>query len=127
METYLEEEIRSEALVRNLAHFNRFLYLSAVESGNLLNFSKISQDIGVTHNTISAYYQILEDCLIAKRIEPITASSTRKQLTKSPKILFLGFRFAIAFRDSFYCVRRCIDGFSPRFVSLKCSPALVYT
>lgn len=94
VEIYLEEEIRREALVRNLSSFNRFLYLAAVESGNTLNLSKISQDIGVTHNTISAYYQILEDCLVAERIEPITTSASRKQLTKSPKILFfdLGLR-----------------------------------
>lgn len=94
VETYLEEEIRSEALVRNLAHFNRFLYFAAIESGNQLNYLKISQDIGVTHQTISSYYQILEDCLIAKRIEPIIQTSSRKQLVKTQKVLFfdLGLR-----------------------------------
>ena len=48
----------------------------------------MSQEIGVSHTTIGAYYQILEDCLIAERIEPLTHSKTRKKLTKSEKYVF---------------------------------------
>jgi uncharacterized protein len=86
--TYLEEEIRAEAVVRNLGDFARFLELAASESGGIVNLRKLSQEIGVSHTTIAAYYQILEDCLIAERIEPLTKSKTRKKLTKSDKYLF---------------------------------------
>lgn len=86
--TYLEEEIRAEAVVRNLGHFARFLELAASESGGIINLRKLSQEIGVSHTTIGAYYRILEDCLIAERIEPLTRSKTRKKLTKSEKYLF---------------------------------------
>lgn len=86
--TYLEEEIRSEALVRNVGFFSRFLQLAAAESGNILNFRKLAQEIGVAHTTIAGYYQILEDCLIAERIEPLTKTNTRRKLIKSPKYLF---------------------------------------
>lgn len=86
--TYLEEEIRAEAAVRNLGDFARFLELAASESGCIINLRKLSQEIGVSHTTIGAYYQILEDCLIAERIEPLTKSKTRKKLTKSEKYLF---------------------------------------
>jgi len=86
--TYLEEEIRAEAAVRNLGDFARFLELAASESGGIINLRKLSQEIGVSHTTIGAYYQILEDCLIAERIEPLTQSKTRKKLTKSKKYLF---------------------------------------
>jgi uncharacterized protein len=86
--TYLEEEIRAEAAVRNLGNFARFLELAASESGGIVNLRKLSQEIGVSHTTIAAYYQILEDCLIAERIEPLTKSKTRKKLTKSDKYLF---------------------------------------
>lgn len=85
---YLEEEIRAEAAVRNLGDFARFLELAASESGGIVNLRKLSQEIGVSHTTIGAYYQILEDCLIAERIEPLTQSKTRKKLTKSDKYLF---------------------------------------
>lgn len=88
VKTYLEEEIRAEALVRNIGHFAKFLLLAASESGNLINLTKLSQEIGVAHTTIAGYFQILEDCLIAERIEPLTHSSTRSRLSKAPKYLF---------------------------------------
>lgn len=86
--TYLEEEIRMEALVRNLGSFSRFLELAAAESGYLANLHKISQMIGVAASTIESYYQILEDCLVVERIEPITESKTRHRLVKAQKYLF---------------------------------------
>lgn len=86
--TYLEEEIRAEAVVRSLGNFARFLELAASESGGIINLRKLSQEIGVSHTTIGAYYQILEDCLIAERIKPLTQSKIRKKLIKSDKYLF---------------------------------------
>ena len=62
--TYLEEEIRSEALVRNVGAFGNFLKLAALESGLISNFHKLSQDVGVSAPTISEYYQILVECLL---------------------------------------------------------------
>lgn len=96
--TYLEEEIRAEAVVRNVGHFSRFLELAAGEAGKQLNFSKLSQDIGISDTTIANYFQILEDCLIAIRIDPISESQTKRRLIKSPKYLFfdLGVRRACA-------------------------------
>ncbi len=85
--TYLEEEIRSEALVRNIGAFSNFLKLAALESGSITNFHKLSQDIGVSNPTISDYYQILVDCLVAEKIEALSQSHTRKKLIKSPKFL----------------------------------------
>lgn len=94
VDLYLEDEVRAEALVRDIGAFENFLQLAAIESGNIVNFDKISQDIGVARTTIASYYQVLEDCLIAERIEPYTTSKTRKKLTKSPKYLLfdLGLR-----------------------------------
>jgi predicted AAA+ superfamily ATPase len=94
VKNYLEEEIRGEALVRQLGSFARFLELAAIESGNQINISKLSQELGVGRHTIAEYFQILEDCLIAEKIEPITHITTRKKLTKAPKYLFfdLGIR-----------------------------------
>ncbi len=85
--TYLEEEIRAEALVRNIGSFAKFLECAASESGKIVNFRKLSQEIGVSHTTIQSHYHVLEDCLIAERVEPITKSRTRKKLTRSEKYL----------------------------------------
>ena len=87
VETYLEEEVRQEALVRNVGAFGRFLELAGQESGRIANYSRISQDVGVSSVTIQAYYEILCDCLVAERVEPVTGSTSRKKLTKSSRFL----------------------------------------
>jgi predicted AAA+ superfamily ATPase len=95
---YLDEEVRAEALVRNLGQFSRFLQLAALESGGIVHFRGIAQELGMAHTSVAGYYEILEDCLIAERVEPLSASRTRKKLTKSPRYLFfdLGVRRAAA-------------------------------
>ena len=118
--TYLEEEIRAEAAVRNLGDFARFLELAASESGGIVNLRKLSQEIGVSHTTIGAYYQILEDCLIAERIEPLTHSKTRKKLTKSEKYLFfdLGVR-RLAAHEGTRLPRETMGTLFEQFVGLE--------
>ncbi len=86
--TYLEEEIRQEAVVRKLGTFVRFLELAASEAGQEANVANIAQAIGVAQTTAQGYYDILVDCLIAERVDPFVPSSTRRRLAKSPKYLF---------------------------------------
>ena len=118
--TYLEEEVRAEAVVRNLGDFARFLELAACESGGIINLRRLSQEIGVAHTTIGAYYQILEDCLIAERIEPLTQSKTRKKLTKSEKFLFfdLGVR-RVAAREGTKLPRDTMGRIFEQFIGLE--------
>ena len=118
--TYLEEEVRAEAVVRNLGHFARFLELAASESGNIINLRSLSQEIGVAHTTIGAYYQSLEDCLIAERIEPLTQSKTRKKLTKSEKYLFfdLGVR-RVAAKEGTKLPRDTMGKIFEQFIGLE--------
>lgn len=118
--TYLEEEIRAEAVVRNLGDFARFLELAASESGGIINLRKLSQEIGVSHTTIGAYYQILEDCLIAECVEPLTQSKTRKKLTKSKKYLFfdLGVR-RLAAREGTNLPRNTMGKVFEQFIGLE--------
>ncbi len=118
--TYLEEEVRAEAVVRNLGNFARFLELAASESGGIINLRKLSQEIGVSHTTIGAYYQILEDCLIVERIEPLTQSKTRKKLTKSEKYLFfdLGVR-RLAAREGAKLSRDAMGMIFEQFIGLE--------
>jgi predicted AAA+ superfamily ATPase len=87
VETYLEEEVRQEALVRNVGAYGRFVELAAREAGRVANYSRISQDVGVSCVTIQSYYDILCDCLVAERVEPVTRSASRKKLTKASRFL----------------------------------------
>ena len=96
--TYLEDEIRAEAVVRHIGHFSQFLQLAAGESGKQINMTKLSQEIGVAATTINGYFKILVDCLIAHQIEPITDSISKRRLIKSSKYVFfdLGIRRSCA-------------------------------
>ncbi len=87
VDIYLKEEIKSEALVRNLGTFVEFLRFAAEENGNTLNFAKISQDIGVSASTVKEYFHILEDTLIAFFLLPYSRT-IRKKIVKSPKFYF---------------------------------------
>jgi len=87
VETYLEEEVRQEALVRNVGTFARFLELAGQESGRIANLARISRDVGVSAASVRTYYEILCDCLIAERIDPLTRSTSRKKLTKTSRYL----------------------------------------
>jgi predicted AAA+ superfamily ATPase len=100
VEIYLEEEIRREALARDLGSFQRFLELAASESGGIINLSALSQDSGVPAMTLRHYYQILEETFIGYRV-PAYAGSGRKRVLTSPKFLFFdtGVRNAAARLD----------------------------
>lgn len=78
--TYLEEEIRAEALVQKLPAFSRFLQLSALTSGTTLNFASIASDTGVSSPTLREYYQILEDTFLGFLVPPWEYSVKRKAI-----------------------------------------------
>lgn len=82
----------------HIGGFARFLEVAAGESGQQLNFTRLAQDIGIGDTTIANYYQILEDCMITRLVNPITKTTTKRCLIKSPKHLFfdLGVRRACA-------------------------------
>jgi len=85
--TYLEEEIRSEAMIRNLGYFSKFMELSALESGSAPNIAKLSQETGIPASTVKNYFQILEDTLITFSIPPFQ-KETRKQILTTPKYIY---------------------------------------
>ena len=87
-QTYLYEEIQAEGLVRKLPQFLRFLQISALNNGQLLNFAKISNDTGIAATTIRDYYSILEDTLIGFMLEPWGHSKKRKAVSTAKFYLF---------------------------------------
>lgn len=117
---YLEEEVRAEALVRHLGSFSRFLQLAALEAGGIVHFRGIAQELGLVHTTVAGYYEILEDCLIAERIDALSESRTRKRLTKSPRYLFfdLGVRRAAA-EEAARQSARVLGAWFEQFVGLE--------
>lgn len=88
LDSYLRDEIQSEALVRNLPVFNDFLRLAAMHSGQLINYSNLAGDLGVSVNTVKEYYQILDDTLIGFRLEPWRHGKKTKTIATAKHYLF---------------------------------------
>jgi predicted AAA+ superfamily ATPase len=94
--TYIKEEILVEQLVRDLDPFRDFLEVAAQSNGKLVNFAKMSREVGVDDKTIRSYYQILEDTLVGFLLQPFHRS-IRKRQREAPKFFFfdLGVKRAI--------------------------------
>lgn len=85
--TYLNDEIKAEALVRNLTGFQRFLEIAGSQFAQEINFSAIADESQLTDDTVKEYFSILEDTLIGYFLYPYS-KSTRERLSKSPKFYF---------------------------------------
>lgn len=84
---YLDEEIRAEALTRNLSAFSRFLEVAAKCDGEVLVYKNIAQDCGIDHRTVKEYFSILEETLIGYFI-PAFTNSTKRRTISSPRFYF---------------------------------------
>lgn len=87
IDIYLKEEIKEEALVRNLKSFQRFLEVAALTNGEMVNYNNIAQDCGVSANTASAYFDILEDTLLGFRV-PAYTQTQKRRLVQAPRFYY---------------------------------------
>jgi len=85
---YLKEEIRGEALVRNLPGFVRFLPIAALFHGQVINVAGIARDAGTARTTVAGYLDILEDTLLATRL-PAYEARLRVRERKHPKLYWV--------------------------------------
>ncbi len=86
--TYLERDVRKLINVKDLSIFGNFLKLLAGRSGQILNMNSLSDDCGISPNTIRSWVSILEASYIIKRVSPYY-KNLNKRLIKAPKIHFL--------------------------------------
>ena len=85
--TYVERDVRALANIRNISAFENFIKLCAANIGQLLDYTRFSNDIGVDQNTIKSWISILEASFICFRLKS-HVSNYRKRITKSPKLYF---------------------------------------
>ena len=94
---YLKEEVLEEALVRKVEAFSRFLELAGQYHGEPLNASSLARAAGISSNTVSDYFQILEDTLMVHRL-PGWSASVKKQLRLAPRFFLFDNGVANALR-----------------------------
>ena len=63
---YLRDEIVGEAKIRNVHVFSQFLEAAAFSNGEMVNYTNIAAECGVSAPTIKEYFQILQDTLVGR-------------------------------------------------------------
>ena len=81
---YLREEIKEEALTRNITSFTRFLEIAAINDGEILNYNNIAADCGVSAPTIKEYFSILEETLLGYQL-PAYTKTIKRRVIQAPK------------------------------------------
>jgi len=85
---YLKEEIVAEAAVQNIPAFADFLRVAALNCGELINYTNIARDTGVSAKVVRSYYQILEDTLLGYRLKPWKKTPDRRLIETEKFYLF---------------------------------------
>jgi predicted AAA+ superfamily ATPase len=85
--SYLRDEILTEAKIRNITSFSRFLEAAAFSNGEMVNYSNIAAECGVTSPTVKEYFQILEDTMTG-RFLPSYQKKPKRRVILAPKFYY---------------------------------------
>ena len=87
VDVYIKEEILDEASVQDIDAFERFMEVAAISDGEMLNYSNIATDCGVSAKTVKSYYQILYDTMLGYEI-PAYRKVIKRQIVQAPKFYY---------------------------------------
>jgi predicted AAA+ superfamily ATPase len=85
--SYISKDLSFLLGLRHPDKFIRLIKLLAVQSGNIINYSRLSQDTGIRTETLKTYLWYAEQTFIIRVVNP-WFSNPKKELTKSPTIYF---------------------------------------
>ena len=86
-QTYIERDVRSLINIKDLNQFQKFMRLLAGRIGQLINYTSLSNDIGVSSTTIKNWISVLKASYVIYELPPYY-ENIRKRLVKSSKIYF---------------------------------------
>ena len=85
---YLKEEIIAEALVKNIPAFSNFLNVIAITNSELLDYTRVASDSGVSAKVVRTYFDILEDTYLGFRVKPWKKAKDRRLILTEKFYLF---------------------------------------
>ncbi len=86
--TYIERDVRQLTNIANSTDFTRFMVALASRSGELLNYSNVAQEVGVSNETIKRWTAILQTSGIIYLLQPYSNNHLKRAI-KTPKVYFL--------------------------------------
>ena len=87
VKTYIERDLRDLRQIHDLNLFRKFMSLCAARTGQVLNLSNISSDLGVSSATLKDWLRLLEASYLVFLLPPFN-KNINKQVIKSPKLYF---------------------------------------
>jgi predicted AAA+ superfamily ATPase len=87
VQNYLSQEVRAEALVKDLAPFSRFFDVAALANGQVTNVASLARDAGVARPTVQGYFEVLVDTLLGTWL-PAWRPRSRVKEVQHPKFYF---------------------------------------
>lgn len=85
--TYVERDVRQIKNIENLLLFERFLSLCAGRVGQEINYSALSNELGVDRKTIQSWLGILQASYLVYLLPPFY-NNFQKRVLKTPKLYF---------------------------------------
>jgi predicted AAA+ superfamily ATPase len=85
--TYVERDVRQITTVKDLSLFTNFLQLCAGHTGQIVNYSTFSNNLGVDVKTVKAWLSILETGYVVFLQQPYH-KNFNKRVIKSPRLFF---------------------------------------
>jgi len=87
LQTYVERDVRALINLKDLNRFQQFLTLLAGRIGQVINYTSLSNDIGVSATTIKNWISVLKASYVIFELPPFF-ENIRKRVVKSPKLYF---------------------------------------
>ena len=87
IQTYLERDVRQIKNIEDLGLFQNFIKLCAGRIGQVLNYSSLAQDCGISNTTVYKWLTVLEASYIIFTLQPYYKNFS-KRLVKNPKLYF---------------------------------------
>lgn len=84
---YLEEEIIAETRIRDKQIFYGFLEKAAFSNGEIVNYTNIATDCGISSPTVKEYFTILRETMLGKYVESFQKKPKRRVI-QAPKFYF---------------------------------------
>jgi uncharacterized protein len=124
VKVYLDEEIRDEAAVQDVDVFERFMEVAAISDGEMLNYSNIASDCGVSAKTVKSYYQILYDTLLGYEI-PAYRKVIKRPVVQAPKFYYFDVGLANYLMGR-YSLKRGTDDYGHAFEHFVMQEIIAY-
>ncbi|MEM7659432.1 MAG: ATP-binding protein [Bacteroidota bacterium] len=87
LQTYLERDVSDLARVQDAKRFRNFLLLCAARVGQLLNYSSLASEAGLSLPTVKSWLALLERSYLIHLLPPYY-ENFNKRVVKSPKLYF---------------------------------------